>query len=199
MITARLRKGDGIRQRAWLRSVVRSAQLGLVEAGQPLSADGRFGSGTAKAVRAFQTGHGLEASGVVGPKTWRGLISHIEGARAGLAERETSTLQKFRGDLYWVHVKEGHRGHPYWPGGVSGVTLDPGVDLGHASTELVEKIYGPMLTTMQLRLLRKTFGLKGQDAKEGALSTTSFTPPGRSMVSVSVVASAKSKSGLHWS
>lgn len=75
-------------------------------------------------------------------------------------------MQKFRGDLDWVHVQEGHRGHPYWPGGVSGVTLDPGVDLGHASTELVEKIYGPMLTPVQLRLLRKTFGLKGQDAKD---------------------------------
>lgn len=89
MITARLHKGDGIGQRAWLRSVVGSAQLGLAEAGQPLSADGRFGSGTTKAVRAFQTGHGLEASGVVGLKTWRGLIPHIERARAGLAERDT--------------------------------------------------------------------------------------------------------------
>ena len=166
MITSRLRKGDGMRQRAWLRSVVRSAQLGLIEVGQPMTADGRFGSGTAKAVRAFQAGNGLEASGVVGPKTWSGLTPHIERARAGLAESDASALQRFRGDLYWVHLKEGHNGRPYWPGGASGVTLDPGVDLGHASTELVEEIYGPMLTKVQLKLLRKTFGLKGQDAKD---------------------------------
>jgi len=166
MITARLRRGDGIGQRAWLRSVVRSAQRGLIEAGQPMSADGRFGSGTGKTVRAFQNANGLEPSGVVGPTTWGELTPHIERAQTGLAESHVSVLRTFRGDLYWVHLKEGHNGRPYWPGGVSGVTLDPGVDLGHASAGLVEGIYGSMLTKAQLKLLRKTFGLKGQDAKD---------------------------------
>lgn len=166
MIRSRLRKGDGMGQRAWLRSVVRNVQLGLIAAGRTMTADGRFGSGTTKAVRAFQNSNDIAPSGVLGADTWRELTPHIERARAGLADNDTSALQHFRGDLYWVHLLEGHKGRPYWPGGVSGVTLDPGVDLGHASTDLVEQIYGPMLTGVQLRLLRKTFGLKGRDAKD---------------------------------
>lgn len=37
-------------------------------------ADGSFGPGTDKAVRAYQKSHGLEVDGSCGPATWRSLL-----------------------------------------------------------------------------------------------------------------------------
>ena len=39
-----------------------------------LDVDGEFGPLTEKAVRAYQKAHGLEADGIVGPKTWGALL-----------------------------------------------------------------------------------------------------------------------------
>ena len=166
MIKAELRRGDGMGAQSWLRSVVRNAQHGLVQAGYSMTPDGKFGSGTARVVLAFQGANGLQANGVISSETWSVLEPLIDLAQGYAAEADEGALEKFRGDLYWVHLQEGHRGRPYWPKGVSGVTLDPGVDLGHASSELVERVYGPMLTRAQLGLLRQTFGLKGDDARD---------------------------------
>ncbi|MEO0455109.1 MAG: peptidoglycan-binding protein [Cyanobacteria bacterium P01_A01_bin.114] len=48
---------------------VRDLQQALVDKGFNLSADGVFGRGTQAAVKAFQSQTGLEADGIVGPKT----------------------------------------------------------------------------------------------------------------------------------
>jgi peptidoglycan hydrolase-like protein with peptidoglycan-binding domain len=42
-----------------------------------LDVDGSFGWKTLNAVIAFQKKHGLEADGVVGPKTWRALFDTL--------------------------------------------------------------------------------------------------------------------------
>ncbi|HET7331645.1 peptidoglycan-binding domain-containing protein [Dyella sp.] len=39
----------------------------------PVTADGRFGDRTRRAVEAFQYDYGLTVDGVAGPKTWRAL------------------------------------------------------------------------------------------------------------------------------
>ena len=52
---------------------VRQAQRLLAEHGQTVTADGIFGSKTKQAVTAFQTEKGLDADGIVGPKTWAAL------------------------------------------------------------------------------------------------------------------------------
>ena len=78
---------------------------------------------------------------------------------------EAEGLKGFHGDLAWVHAREGHNGHPYWPGGVSGVTLDPGMDLGHAKVDLIEGLYGPRLKAEEMAALRRVYGIKGDKAK----------------------------------
>jgi len=57
----------------------------------------------------------------------------------------------FRGDAGWVHALEGHCGRPYWPGGQSGITLDPGVDLGYADESLVATAYDALLRPKEMQ------------------------------------------------
>lgn len=52
---------------------VKDMQLLLNQKGASVSADGKFGPATAKAVKTFQSESGLTADGVVGPKTWDAL------------------------------------------------------------------------------------------------------------------------------
>lgn len=77
-------------------------------------------------------------------------------------------LPGFRGDLAWLHAREGHKGRPYWPAGASGVTLDPGLDLHHAEWSLVERVLAPHLTAGQLARLKSVRRLAGIEAKEAA-------------------------------
>lgn len=77
-------------------------------------------------------------------------------------------LPGFRGDLAWLHAREAHKGRPYWPGGESGVTLDPGLDVHYAEWGLVESVLAPHLTVGQLRRLKAVRPLTGQAAKAAA-------------------------------
>lgn len=54
-------------------AAVKSAQQQLNVKGASLTADGRFGSKTAGAVRRFQKANSLPADGVIGPETWAAL------------------------------------------------------------------------------------------------------------------------------
>ncbi len=59
---------------------VKRLQENLQQMGyDPGTVDGIFGPNTVKAVKHFQTDYGLDADGIVGPKTWEAL----EGAYAG--------------------------------------------------------------------------------------------------------------------
>lgn len=61
-----LRKGDTGDSVTYLQTL-------LCSVGDPIAVDSKFGSGTEKAVKAFQTQYGLTADGVVGPVTWDAL------------------------------------------------------------------------------------------------------------------------------
>jgi peptidoglycan hydrolase-like protein with peptidoglycan-binding domain len=181
MIRAAVRLGDGLLGgRKWLHSVVRKIQLALIDAGHLKAsgdvfqtADGKFGQGTNKALKSFQRDRKLEITGVVDRASWSCLEPHL---RAALSEQEARTaelLTDFRGDLDWIHEKEGHRGRPYWPGGQSGITLDPGVDLGHADPGMVERLYGPLLTPPQMAAVCQVCGIRGAAARAD-LNTSSL-------------------------
>lgn len=166
MIRVILRRGDGNGERVWLQAVVRHAQDGLSQAGHLIGADGKFGSNTEAAVQAFQEAMSLGITGLVDRPTWGALSPYLESK---LGERErliAHLLPAFQGDPEWVHQQEGHRGSPYWPGGQSGVTLDPGVDLGHADPKLVERLYAPLVTPEQKLALTQVFGMTGERAKQ---------------------------------
>ena len=154
-----------------LRDEVKRLQLALKEAGHSVDTDGLFGEGTLKAVKAFQREHGLQDDGVVGSKTWTALARDEESQEHGAHEEpavDSSLLKGFRGDLSWVHAREGHKGKAYWPKGASGVTLDPGVDLGYADSSLIEAAYKNLLTGEQFAAVKKVLGIK-RDAAEAAL------------------------------
>ena len=159
-------KGDGSPGgRHWLDSVVMHLQRGLIQAGHPMNADGWFGGGTERDLKAFQQKQNLPATGLAGREVWEALSPHLEAA-LGDTQRETARLLPgFGGDLEWVHAREGHRGQPYWPGGNSGVTLDPGFDLGHADPALFRRLYKPLLHAQQMQAAERALGKKGAAAQ----------------------------------
>lgn len=70
-------------------------------------------------------------------------------------------LRNFKGDLNWIHNREGHVGKAYWPGGASGVTLDPGYDLGYANQDDLRKYYGGILDAHQMAQAVSALGVRG--------------------------------------
>lgn len=76
-------------------------------------------------------------------------------------------LPGFRGDLARVHRWEGHNGRPYWPGGASGVTLDPGFDLGYQNRHALSEHYA-FLGQPALDALAGALGIRGAPAKAAA-------------------------------
>jgi len=163
MIRAFLRQNDGLATgRVWLRSLVRRVQRALTDAGFDLEVDGLFGAQTHSAILEFQELHGLEPGEGVEQSTWDALGPHLAEAEFELPLE----LDRFRGDLEWLQDQEGFSGEPYWPGGVSGVTLDPGVDLGHfGSWEMLAELYRDWVSEEQLSAMRSAFGFKAEDAR----------------------------------
>ena len=98
---------------------------------------GRFGPATETALRQyFQS----LANGKLTPAHLGALFPHDK------------YLPNFIGDVAWVHALEGHAGKAYWPKGMSGVTLDPGCDLGYIEPELFKDVYELLLTPKQLEV-----------------------------------------------
>lgn len=78
---------------------VQAVQYLLQAAGHPgVTADGVFGPGTQTAVEDFQTAHGLEPDGKVGPLTWGELTSDVaSGSNASAVRAVQVLLNKKRG------------------------------------------------------------------------------------------------------
>jgi hypothetical protein len=87
------------------------------------------------------------------------------------------SLTDFRGSTAWIHAREGsgleaYGRSAYWPGGQSGVTLDPGFDLGYQTGERLRSYYDPTLTERELAACASVIGLRRQAAKAALHSDT---------------------------
>ncbi len=161
-----VRKGDGFGNRTpHLRGNVERLQRALRKAGHSVEADGLFGADTDRELKRFQRAQGLKADGIAGPATWTALRRHLPARLQRPPFGRVPGFEAFRGDLDWIHAREGHQGRPYWPGGQSGVTLDPGFDLGFQTPERTRKRYGSLLNDDQLGALSPAFGVSGPAAK----------------------------------
>ena len=169
-----LRKGDGFRRNTpHLMGDVRRLQKQLQKAGFDAGADGLFGPGTEQAVKAFQRSKGLTADGIVGPATWAAL-NPAQMQKDLTKHVDVPGFETFHGDLTWIHRREGHAGTAYWPGGRSGVTLDPGYDMGHHKVPGTKKLYGDFITGSQYRTLGRVVGLTGTDARDALAARPSL-------------------------
>jgi hypothetical protein len=87
------------------------------------------------------------------------------------------SLTDFRGSTRWIHAREGsgleaYGRSAYWPGNTSGVTLDPGFDLGYQTGALLRKYYDHVLTEQELRACLSVVGLRGKHARAALRSDT---------------------------
>lgn len=168
MLQLKLKFRDGIGQnRPWLKPMVEKVQKVLQHDGSSMVIDGKFGRGTLKALKAFQKKHQLPESGVVGKQSWQAMAPELQILYGQAQALIAKLLPGFRGDLYWVHAQEGHAGRAYWPGGVSGVTLDPGADFGHADPHMLEAVYRDLLGEPSWQAMSQVLGLQGEPAKRG--------------------------------
>lgn len=148
------------------RDIIARLQLALQGAGFSVKIDGAFGRGTENAVKEFQHDHGLEADGVVGDLTWQALENSGHDEEENLLDSH-ELLPGFRGELSWIYGWQNHAGGPYWPGGGAvGIHLDPGLDLGHVSPEVVERAYRDHLDDEAWQAVQDAIGLRGPQAQE---------------------------------
>ncbi|MCW7942723.1 hypothetical protein AAW14_11905 [Streptomyces hygroscopicus] len=71
---------------------VRTVQYLLVAQGHPVDVDSDFEQRTTAAVKAFQSEHGLEPDGKVGPLTWPLLVRPVDSRSEGADVRALQSL-----------------------------------------------------------------------------------------------------------
>lgn len=170
-----LQLDDGFaRGRPAFRTEVQHLQRTLNGLGYPMPVDGFFGTTTEAAVKQLQKAGGSPATGAVDTDTWKLIEARLTGAHQPAAgpdnktqvQTEAARLSGFRGDIAWIHAREGHAGKAYWPGGASGVTLDPGFDLGQQERETLTAQYASLLPAQQLQACSLCLGIQGRQAKD---------------------------------
>jgi peptidoglycan hydrolase-like protein with peptidoglycan-binding domain len=75
---------------------IQALQFLLRAHGHNLAVDGMFGPATQAAVKAFQTGKGMTADGIVAPQTWSALIIQVKKGSYGDAVRGVQEEFQFR-------------------------------------------------------------------------------------------------------
>lgn len=86
--------------------------------------------------------------------------------------------------LAFLHREEGWAGRPYWPGSRSGITIDPGDDLGYRTQESFASDWCPHLAVADFRRLQRIVGLKGASAEAALPQVADIRIPRRGAIQV---------------
>ncbi len=121
-------------------------------------------------IRRIQRHLGVEDDGLIGPVT----LSKIEEA-LGIGSEWANLIVSQRGLEMLVSFEISSDSHyrrklsaPYWPGGISGVTIGIGYDLGYNTAKQIEKEWKGKISDATLQELKGVAGVKGIDARDAA-------------------------------
>ena len=124
------------------------------------------------ATAAYQECCGIRpTTGTLGPRTTAALKAEQAFQERRQIWTVPPTAEAFYSGMIGHLVNlEGTAGIPYWPGGASGVTLDPGFDLGQQADDALRRFYFDVLTSAQRNLLSDAIGKKGDAAHQWLLA-----------------------------
>jgi hypothetical protein len=94
--------------------IVLWAQQHLKGAGQSLTVDGDFGTGTEDAVKSFQASTGLPVTGQIDTATWQALLQHPPAAAKWAARSSAPKIAKLPARRYEIPASSGARSGPGW-------------------------------------------------------------------------------------
>lgn len=117
-------------------------------------------------IKAFQRRNGLTVDGIIGPVTRAAFEDCFDFREKPPVILHRATLSGFLGDTNWIHAREGHNGGVYWPGGISGLTLDPGYDIHHGPITILDRYYAALMTQEQYDMIRSCRALAGTEARD---------------------------------
>ena len=137
---------------------VKTLQLYLNRIGAMLIADGDFGGGTVRGVMYAQDVANMPVTGNLDAGLWSWLAAQPDpfpqlatNGIAFIALEETGGLDYYQTSAHW----------PCYPGGLSGVTIGVGFDLGANSEQDFRDCWGPYLSPGHIRELSKDIGKRG--------------------------------------
>ncbi|WP_312283013.1 MULTISPECIES: peptidoglycan-binding protein [Pseudescherichia] len=153
---------------------VKSLQKMLNSEGYDIYPDGVFGSKTENAVRLFQSKKNLHVDGIAGRKTMTALgKKNVTRAPAppingNVGRQPCSSMNISTSGFNFIYRHEAQAGvsnHLHWPGGISGVTLGPGYDMGHrTNAEVKTRLLSLGLSEEEAEKASQGAGKKGTTA-----------------------------------
>lgn len=148
------------------------AQDLLNRAGAILVDDGKYGSGSANAVREFRRANGLPDSTDIDAAVWA-LLKALPLPNPDIPTRAVAFIA--REEVSGRDYYDRFCAKPTWPGGASGVTIGVGYDLGYQTD--FAKDWADLLSPADLARLKPWVGVKGGGASAGPAKLPGLSVP----------------------
>lgn len=151
---------------------VAQAQDLLNRSGAILIDDGKFGSGTVRAVREFRAAMHLPDSPDIDAAVWAQLRA-LPLPSASIPTRAVAFIA--REEVSGRDYYDQFCAKPSWPGGASGVTIGVGYDLGYQGD--FDRDWADQFTPEQLSRLKPWVGVKGAPAQAAVRQLADLSVP----------------------